>query len=219
MLPSTRCGIFPPFVRLCLAELFTPPALGRNRLASRAGHDLRLFPGEHEGLFGLRAPQRGVPGEGLAGLYLLPGIRGGYDLARSVAGHAALVMVPPAVGEALFGVEAAAVAEGFVEGAAGTGCLLPHTPEDGVAGPLPAAHLGIRLLELDHPGEVGVEPPTLGTDDQHRAASQSASAWDRVPVEPHPALRGREEHGREHAASAARRGEVSRRLELVRVRP
>src|SRR5215208_7485091 len=137
------------------------------------GYELRSVLHKNESFFGFRTPQRGVPGEGLSDLDPLPRLWGGDDLARGVAGHAALVVVPPAVGEAFCGVEAAAVVEGVGQGTAGAGGLLPHAPEDGIADLLPAGCLVVRLLlEVDDVGEVGVESAALGADDQHRPASQ-----------------------------------------------
>src|SRR3712207_3022768 len=48
--------------------------------------------GKNEGLLRLRTGYGGVPGEGLTCPYPLPGVRGRYDLARGVSGHASLMM-------------------------------------------------------------------------------------------------------------------------------
>src|SRR5215203_5420377 len=174
---------------------------------------------KNESFFRLRAGQRGVPREGLTCLYPLARLGRGDDLARGVACDTALVVLPPGVRETLLGVEAPAVREGPGEGMAGTGGFVPHPSEDGVARFLPAGGLGVRVLEIHDPGEVGVEPAALGADDEHRAASQSASAGDRVPVDAHPLLRGGDQHGSEHAAPPARGLEARRRLALVRSGP
>ena len=70
-------------------------------------------------------------------LYLLPCVRGRYDLARCVACESSLVMQLPLIEEPRLRVEAPALGEGSRQGVAGTSRLLPHMIEDSLAGLLP----------------------------------------------------------------------------------
>src|SRR5829696_5967130 len=183
----------------------------------RTGQYLGTIRSKHEGLLGFGSLQRGIPGEGLAFSYLLPrcGVRD--DLTRGVAGHPSLVVVSPAFGVARFGVEAAAVVEGLGQGAAGAGSLFPHAAQDLFAGTLSAECLGVRVLEVDHLRQVGEETSALGAGDEHGLSSEGAALRNRMPVAHEPLAGGGQQHGGEHAPLQARRREVGRRLELVRL--
>src|SRR5918994_5486891 len=154
----------------------------RSALFGDAGYHIRPGFSEDEGLLGLGPCNGGVPGEGLADPYLLVCLRGSYDLTRGVAGHAALMMQLPLLWEACLSVEALAVGEGVGEGAAGGGGLLPHLLEDGLAGFLALLQLSIRFFEVNHLGNIGVEPAALGAHYEHGPPPNDLAVWDGVTV-------------------------------------
>ena len=79
------------------------------RQVGRLREHLRAGGGDEDGIFGLGAGNGGVPGEGLACLYLLRRPWSRYYLPRSIPGYAALVVQLPFVGEPLLRIEAPAV--------------------------------------------------------------------------------------------------------------
>src|SRR5215213_11091237 len=159
--------------------------------------------GENEGLLRLSTSYGRIPGEGLADPYLLLGVRGCYDLARGVAGHTSLMMQLPLIREPRFRVEALAVGEGVGEGVAGAGGLLPHTPQDHLAGFLPALKLCIRFLKVDHPGDVGVEPTALGAHHEHGPVLHLSAVWDRMAVAGDAVVGGCQEYRAEELPTPA----------------
>src|SRR4051812_44484813 len=133
-----------------------PATSGRGERCAR--DDLWPGVGEHEGFLGLGARDRRVPGKRIADLDRVVGVGRGDRLARRVATAAALMVESPLVGIAGVGVEAATVGERVRERSAGPGGLLAHAREDLVGGSEPTGQLLARLLELDDPGQVRVEP-------------------------------------------------------------
>src|SRR5215203_4061232 len=158
------------------------------------GYHFRSILGENEGLLRLRTGYGGVPGEGLVGPYLLLRPMGRYDLARGVPCHASLMVQLPLLWAAYLSVEALAVLERVRQGSAGAGSLLPHHPEDGLAGFLSPLQLPAWFFEVDHPGDVGVESTALGAHHEHGAALDLFALWDREAVSSDPLVGGRQEH-------------------------
>ena len=98
----------------------------------------------------------------------------------------------------------AGIGEGLGERPPRPGRLLAHPPQDLLAGANPAGELGVRLLELDDPGEVGVQAAALRRGDQHRAPLDGRAHRDGMPVERDPLVRGGQQHRSSQAARAGR---------------
>src|SRR5829696_2953855 len=172
---------------------------------SRRGQNLGTVLTKYEGLLGLGAHERRVPGECLGLLYLLLRPWRRDDFPRRVASHPSLVVIPPSFGEADLGVEATAILEGLGQSTSLAGRLLPHAAQDLTAGCLTPGRLRVRLLEVDHTRKAYEESAALGADDEHSLLSQGHGLRDRRPVAYDALLGGGKQNGREHAALEERR--------------